>query len=64
MCLFLWKKSQLRSWTHQKTMCISIANLHDQHKQKTYKSCSYSTNLTSKEKNKVAEVVGGKCLIQ
>ena len=60
----MWEKYQLRCWTHHKTICISIATLHDQHKEKTYKSGSYSTNLTPKEKNNVAELIGDKCLIQ
>ena len=61
---FCGKECQLRSWIHHKTICTSIATLHDQHKEKTYKSGSYSTNLTPKEKNKVVELIGDKCLIQ
>ena len=46
------------------TICTSIATLHGQHKKKTYKSGSYSTNVTPKEKKKVAELIDDKCLIQ
>ena len=61
---FFGKESQLRSWINRKTICTSTATLHDQHKKKTYKSGSYPTNLTPKEKNKVAELISDKCLIQ
>ena len=33
-------------------------------RKKPYKSGSYSTNLTPKEKKKVAELIGDNCLIQ
>ena len=58
------RECQLRSWTYHKTICTSIATLHGQHKKKTCKSGSYSTNLTPKEKKKVAELIGDKCVIQ
>ena len=58
MFIFLYEICQLRSWTYHKTICTSIATLHGQHKEKTYKSGSYSTNLTPKEKKKVAELIG------
>ena len=45
-------------------MCTSIATLHGQHKEKTCKSGSYSTNLTPEEKVKVAGLIGHKFLIQ
>ena len=45
-------------------MCTSIATLHGQHKEKTCKSGSYSTNLTPKEKMKVAELIAHNFLIQ
>ena len=64
MFIFLYEICQLRSWTYHKTICTSIATLHGQHKEKTCKSGSYSTNLTSKEKKKVAEVPSDKCVIQ
>ena len=45
-------------------MCTSIATLYGQHKEKTCKSGSYSTNLTPKEKMKVAELIAHNFLIQ
>ena len=61
---FCGKKCQLRFWTHLETICTTIATSRDQHKEKNYKSGCYSTNLTPKEKNKVAEIIGDKYLIQ
>ena len=61
---FCGKKCQLRFWTHHKTICTTIATSLNQHKEKNYKSGCYSTNLTPKEKNKVAELIGDKYLIQ
>ena len=57
---FCGRECQLRSWAHDKTICTSIATLHGQHKEKTYKSDS----LTPKGKKKAAELIGDKCLIQ
>ena len=64
MFIFLGKKCQLRFWTHHKMICTTIATSRNQHKEKNYKSGCYSTNLTPKEKNKVAELIGDKYLIQ
>ena len=61
---FCGRESQLRSWTHHRTICTSIATLLGQHKEKTLKSGSYFTNLTPQGKKKVAELIDNKCLIQ
>ena len=59
---FCGRECRLRSWTHHKAICTSIATLNGEHKKKTQESGLHSAS--TKREKKVAELIGDKCLIQ
>ena len=50
-------------WKQHKTICQSIFTLNKSHQQNVIKEGSYVNDLSIKEKEKVATLIGDKCLM-
>ena len=56
-------KCQKGHWKAHKVLCHAIQSLHQDSVNKAKKACEFASHITPKQKNKIAKLVGGRCII-
>ena len=56
-------KCQKGHWKTHKVLCHAIQSLHQDSINKTKKACEFESHLTPKQRNKIAKLVGERCMV-